>query len=35
MMRLLHFFSFLVFYIGDIVKSNFRVAHDALTQPTA
>ena len=31
MMRLLHFISFLTFYIGEIVKSNFRVAHDALT----
>lgn len=31
MMRILHFVSFLLFYIGDIVKSNFRVALDVLT----
>jgi multicomponent Na+:H+ antiporter subunit E len=31
MMRMLHLISFTLFYIGDIVKSNFRVAHDALT----
>lgn len=31
MMRLVHFIAFLFFYITDIVKSNFRVASDALT----
>ncbi len=31
MMRILHFVSFLLFYIGDIVKSNVRVAFDVLT----
>lgn len=31
MMRLLHFFSFIVFYISEVLKSNLRVAHDVLT----
>jgi len=31
MMRLLHFLSFLVFYVSEVVRSNLRVAHDVLT----
>ncbi|TVP80852.1 MAG: hypothetical protein EA353_02840 [Puniceicoccaceae bacterium] len=31
MMRVVYFISFLFFYVTDIVKSNIRVAHDALT----
>lgn len=31
MIRLIKFFGFLSFYIVDVVKSNFRVAHDVLT----
>lgn len=30
-MRVVHFFSFIAFYIVDVIKSNLRVAHDVLT----
>jgi len=30
MMRVLHLISFIVFYISEVVKSNLRVASDAL-----
>lgn len=31
MMRILHFISFILFYISEVVKSNLRVAYDVLT----
>ncbi|WPJ95274.1 Na+/H+ antiporter subunit E [Coraliomargarita algicola] len=31
MRRILHFIGFIVFYIGEVVKSNLRVAYDVLT----
>lgn len=32
MKRFIGFFEFLLFYTMDIVRSNFRVAHDVLTR---
>lgn len=31
MMRIIHFFSFIIFYMSEVLKSNLRVAHDVLT----
>ena len=31
MSRLIHFFSFLIFYIWEVLQSNFQVAHDVLS----
>ncbi|MGZ0654312.1 Na+/H+ antiporter subunit E [Coraliomargarita sp. W4R53] len=31
MMRILHSIGFILFYIGEVVKSNLRVAYDVLT----
>ena len=31
MMRVFHLIGFIVFYIGEVLKSNLRVAYDVLT----